>query len=163
MLKTYSMDGNYNKITVEHRQGNGVLRFPIEFEGGDAEALSGNVRRSTYKTESALEQYAIEQHPLFKRGKIRLEGSVETEADIRRRKRAIENEKARVAAGLQKPSTEDGDAENEVNSPEDIKNIQQLRDFLVKEYGCDRQKISSPNALKGKVKELGLELPNIEW
>lgn len=163
MLKTYSMDGNYNKITIEHRQGIGVVKFPIEFTGGDAEKLSGTVRRATYKTESPIEQYAIEQHPLFKRGKIRLDSSVETEADIRRRQRAIENEKARVAAGLQKPSTEDGDVENEVNSPEDIKNIQQLRNYLVKEYGCDKTKIASPNALKGKVKELGLELPNMEW
>lgn len=161
MLKTYSMDGNYNSITIEHRQGMGVVKFPIEFTGGDAEKLSGVMRRSTYKTESPIEQYAIEQHPLFKRGKIRLDSAVETEADIRREKRALENQKARVAAGLQKPS-EDG-AENEVVTPDDITNIQQLRDYLVKEYDCDRQKISSPNALKGKVKELGLELPNMVW
>lgn len=161
MLKTYSMDGNYNSITIEHRQGMGVVRFPIEFTGGDAEKLSGVMRRSTYKTESPIEQYAIEQHPLFKRGKIRLDSSVETEADIRREKRALENQKARVAAGLQKPS-EDG-AENKVVTPDDITNIQQLRDYLVEECGCDRQKVSSPNAMKAKVKELGLELPNMKW
>lgn len=155
------MDGNYNSITIEHRQGMGVVKFPIEFTGGDAEKLSGVMRRSTYKTESPIEQYAIEQHPLFKRGKIRLDSAVETEADIRREKRALENQKARVAAGLQKPS-EDG-AENEVVTPDDITNIKQLRDYLVKEHDCDRQKISSPNALKAKVSELGLELPNMVW
>lgn len=161
MLKTYSMDGNYNSITIEHRQGMGVVRFPIEFTGGDAEKLSGVMRRSTYKTESPIEQYVIEQHPLFKRGKIRLESSVKTEADIRREKRALENQKARVAAGLQQPS-EDG-AENSATIPSDITTYQQLRDYLVEEYHIDRQKISSPNAMKAKVKELGLELPNMVW
>ncbi len=48
-------------------------------------------------------------------------------------------------------------------SPESIVNIQQLRDYLVEECGCDRQKVSSPNAMKAKVKELGLELPNMKW
>ena len=161
MLKTYSMDGNYNKITIELRQGMGVVRFPIEFTDGDAEMLSGSLKRATYKTESPMEQYAIEQHPLFRRGKIRLESSVETEADIRRAKKALENEKARVAAGLQK-ATESGNGDNIITSS-DITNIQQLRDYLVSEHGCDRTKIGSPNALKAKVKEFGLELPNMTW
>jgi hypothetical protein len=161
MLKTYSMDGNYNKITIEHRQGIGVVKFPIEFTGGDADMLSGVMRRSTYKTESPIEQYAIENHPLFIRGKIRLESSVKTEADIRREKRALENQKARVAAGLQQPS-EDG-AENNATIPSDITTYQQLRDYLVENHNIDRQKISSPNAMKAKVKELGLEFPNMVW
>lgn len=155
------MDGNYNKITIEHRQGIGVVKFPIEFTGGDAEKLSGVMRRSTYMTESPIEQFAIEQHPLFKRGKIRLESSVETEADIRRRRKALENQKARVAAGLQKPSEDE--EENGMTTPSDIKTVPQLRDYLVEVYNCERQKISSPNALKAKVMELGLELPNMVW
>lgn len=47
--------------------------------------------------------------------------------------------------------------------PADITNISQLREYLVNKHNCNRQKISSPNALKGKVKELGLELPNMVW
>ena len=66
MLKTYSMDGNYNSITIEHKQGMGVVRFPIEFTGGDADMLSGVMRRSTYKTESPIEQYIIEQLAFIK-------------------------------------------------------------------------------------------------
>lgn len=161
MLKTYSMDGNYNSITIEHKQGMGVVRFPIEFTGGDADMLSGVMRRSTYKTESPIEQYIIEQHPLFKRGKIRLDSAVETEADIRREKMALENQKARVAAGLQQPS-EDG-AENNATIPSDITTYQQLREYLVENHNIERQKISSPNAMKAKVKELGLEFPNMVW
>lgn len=154
------MDGNYNSITIEYKKGMGVVRFPIEFTGGDAESLSGVMRRSTYKTESTIEQYIIEQHPLFKRGKIRLESSVETEADIRRMMIAKENEKKRIAAGLQDTAEQEG-AERVV-TPSDITSIAQLRDYLVSKHGCERQKISSLNSLKAKVNEYGIELPNLE-
>ena len=44
---------------------------------------------------------------------------------------------------------------------EDITTLQQLRDYLVSEYKVDRTKISSPTALRARVKELGIELPNL--
>ena len=50
-----------------------------------------------------------------------------------------------------------------VVSASDITNVQQLREYLVSEYKCDRTKIASPNSLKAKVKELGIELPNMVW
>lgn len=55
------------------------------------------------------------------------------------------------------------DAEENSTNPADITTIPQLREYLVKEHKCDRTKISSPNALKAKVKELGIELPNMKW
>lgn len=55
------------------------------------------------------------------------------------------------------------DAEENRTNPADITTIPQLREYLVKEHKCDRTKISSPNALKAKVKELGIELPNMKW
>lgn len=55
------------------------------------------------------------------------------------------------------------DEEKESFGPESITNVAQLRDYLVSKYNCDRTKIASPNALKAKVSELGLELPNMTW
>lgn len=46
---------------------------------------------------------------------------------------------------------------------EKITTYSQLRDYLVSEYGCDRNKIGSPNAMKARVKEFGIELPNMVW
>lgn len=45
----------------------------------------------------------------------------------------------------------------------DVTNYQQLREFLVSKYGCVREKIAAPNSMKSKVKEFGIDLPNMVW
>lgn len=55
------------------------------------------------------------------------------------------------------------DGEKEPMKPEEVTNYQELREFLVNEYGIDRLKVSSPNAMKARVKELGIELPNMQF
>lgn len=47
--------------------------------------------------------------------------------------------------------------------PTEITNIRQLREYLVAEHGCDPMKIAAPNSMKSKVKEFGIELPNMVW
>lgn len=78
--------------------------------------------------------------------------------------RAIENSDlyGRVILPDGEPIPIDAEEEQRID-PADITTVQQLRDYLVKEHKCDRTKISSPNALKAKVKELGIELPNMKW
>lgn len=97
---------------------------------------NGNMRLNqcaTMQTSNEIKQRAIEHSDLFGRH-IFLDGE------------PIPIEEAKKAVPL-----------------ESIVNIQQLRDYLVEAYGCDRQKVSSPNAMKAKVKELGIELPNMQW
>lgn len=53
--------------------------------------------------------------------------------------------------------------EKKKTEPEDIVSYAQLRDYLVSDYGCDRTKIASPKALKAKVTELGIDVPNMVW
>ena len=76
--------------------------------------------------------------------------------------RAIENSRmyGRVILPEGEPIPLD---EKKVVNTDEIVTVAQLRDYLVNEYNCDRTKISSPNALKAKVKELGIELPNMKW
>lgn len=46
---------------------------------------------------------------------------------------------------------------------EKITNVSELRDYLVDRHGIERTKILSPNSMKVKVRELGIELPNMDW
>ena len=99
----------------------------------------------------------------FKNGNIRIGQWARLRTSNEIVQRAIENSdlygKIILPDGKPIPLEE----EKQTVDPADITTVQQLRDYLVKECGCDRQKVSSPNAMKAKVKELGIELPNMKW
>lgn len=99
---------------------------------------NGNVRKNewaTYTTADPLVQLVIEKSNLYGRSIL-----LDSQHPIAEE----ETKKARMKAA-------------------DVTNIQQLRDYLVEECHIERQKISSPNAMKAKVNELGLEFPNMVW
>lgn len=99
----------------------------------------------------------------FKNGNVRIGQWARLRTSNEIVQRAIENSdlygKIILPDGQPIPMEE----EKKTVDPADITTLQQLRDYLVSEYGCDRSKIGSPNALKSKVKEFGLELPNMVW
>lgn len=164
MLKTYSMDGNYNKITIELRNGNGRVKFPVEFMGGDAERIGGTVKRSTYKTGNPLEQFAIETHILFKRGKIRLDSCVETQEDVNRRRLSEMNTAAREAAGIAAPAehVETPVDDSGLNAPEDCKCFADAVAYCMKEYNVEKTKINRVPTMRKFMKENNLAFPNVE-
>jgi len=126
---------NYLK-TYKIHENEAVIRLELGNVPVKCHFKNGNVRIGEWAkltTANMIVQKAIEQSELFGNS-IFLDG----------KPIPLEEEKKTIA-------------------PANITNVQQLRDYLVNEYGCDRTKIASPNALKAKVSEIGLELPNMTW
>ncbi len=98
MLKTYSIKGNTCIVNFTIKSDRTNFAFVAEFTGGDTFGLNGKSKRATYKTSKPLEQFAIEESEMFKRGIVTLDSSVET------RKEA--EAKARLAAQMAKEEEE---------------------------------------------------------
>lgn len=98
MLKTYSIKGNTCIVNFTIKSDRVNFSFVAEFKGGDTFGLNGKTKRATYRTTKPLEQFAIEESEMFKRGIVTLDSSVET------RKEA--EAKARLAAQMAKEEEE---------------------------------------------------------
>lgn len=114
-------------------------RIPIKIGdiNVDCHFRNGNVRIgqwATLTTKDAVVQKAIESSPMYG-VTIILDKSVE-----------YFEEEVKAAMEL-----------------EDVTDLASLRNLLVEKFHIDRKSISAPNSLKAKVKELGLELPNMTW
>ena len=81
MLKTYSTKGNTCIIPFAVKTAVSTFSFRAEFKGGDAFGLGGKTRRATYKTKNAMEQFAIEESEMFKKGIVTLDDCVDTPAE----------------------------------------------------------------------------------
>lgn len=104
MLKTYSIKGNTCIVNFTIKSDRTNFAFVAEFTGGDTFGLNGKSKRAAYKTSKPLEQFAIEESEMFKRGIVTLDSCVET------RKEA--EAKARLAAQMAKEEEEaEADAE----------------------------------------------------
>ena len=113
MLKTYSIKGNTCVVNFSIKTDRSNFAFTAEFTGGDAFGLNGRTRRATYRTEKPMEQFAIEESEMFRRGIVRLDSAVETQKEM--------EAKARAAARAEKEET----AENE--ETEDTQDVPQSK------------------------------------
>ena len=125
--------------TYKTRANESRILFALGDVTVDAHFTNGNIRDNVYATlttRDPLIQKVIESSPLYKR-QVFLEKSVEI--------------KEAVAA----PS---------VNMELDkISTMQEMRQYLSKNFGIDIKAITSPNAIKARMKELGVVAPNLVW
>lgn len=122
--------------TYKTNSNHSVIKLKYADVDVECHFVNGNIRIGQWaklRTSNEIVQRAIESSNLF--GRIILPDGEPI---------ALEDEK--------KPLT-----------PEEVTDYKSLRNYLVAEHGIDRTKISSPNAMKAKVKELGLEFPNMQW
>lgn len=88
MLKTYSTKGNTCIIPFSIKTAVSTFSFTAEFKGGDAFGLNGHSRRATFRTKNAMEQYAIEESDMFKKGLVTLDDCVDTPAEAEAKAKA---------------------------------------------------------------------------
>jgi hypothetical protein len=140
LLKKATIKNSEMKYLETYKTRDNEASIPLKL--GDVSVTipfkNGNVRKNewaTYTTADPLVQLVIEKSNLYGRSILLDSKQPIVEEEVK---------KARMKAA-------------------DVTNIQQLRDYLVEEYHIDRQKVSSPNAMKARVTELGIELPNMVW
>lgn len=127
--------------TYKTRANEARVIFALGSVSVDAHFKDGNIRDNvfaTMTTRDPLVQMIIEASPLYGK-KVFLESSV----------KIAEPEKK--------------ETQTTVSTPEKITNKNELRQYLADNFNIDPQTIISPNALKAKVRDLGLAFPNMVW
>lgn len=126
--------------TYKTRANEARVIFELGSVTVDAHFKDGNIRDNvfaTMTTRDPLVQKVIEASSLFGK-KVFLESAIE----------------------IAEPVTK---AETETTVLENITTMQELREYIASNFNINIKTITSPNALKAKVREFGLELPNMVW
>lgn len=122
--------------TYKTRANEARILFALGDVTVDAHFKNGNVRDNVYATmttSDALIQKVIESSPLYKK-QVFLERSVEIK-DVVKPSSNVELDK--------------------------ITTYQEMRQYLSQNYGIDPRAVTSPNALKARMRELGIVAPNM--
>ena len=125
----------YRKI---YKTRSNEARIPLQLGDVtvDAHFVNGNIRDNqwaTLETSDSLVQFVIENSPLFRK---------------------------RIFLDTVIPIVDESAKDYKLD---EITNKDELREMLMNKFGYDLSKVSAPNSLKARVKELGLALPNMVW
>lgn len=127
--------------TYKTRANEARIIFELGDVKVDAHFKDGNIRDNvfaTMTTRDPLVQKVIEASPLYSK-KVFLDSAVE----------------------IAEPKKEE--VKKAVDSLAAITNKDELRQYLVNNFNIKANTIISPNAMKARVQELGLVLPNMVW
>lgn len=128
-LKIYGINGVVERTLAAKL---GKVSFNITFSGGIMDA--SGIRPATFTAKNALEQFAVENHPMFKSGSIKLikEIGEEPEKDTAK-KYTIE--------------------------VEEVTTMQQARQYLV-EHGAPMERLQNKAAIQAYAAEKNITFPN---
>lgn len=127
-VKTYGIHGVVERV-IAARLGKATMN--ITFSGGIMD--SSGVRPATFTTNKVVEQYVVENHPMFKNGSIK----VISEIDLEPKKETAKTEKV-----------------------EEVKTLQQVRQFLM-DMGVPMEELQSKAKVLEIAKEKGITFPNL--
>lgn len=127
-VKTYGIHGVVERV-IAARLGKATMN--ITFSGGIMD--SSGVRPATFTTNKVVEQYVVENHPMFKNGPIK----VISEIDLEPKKETAKTEKV-----------------------EEVKTLQQARQFLM-DMGVPMEELQSKAKVLEVAKEKGITFPNL--
>jgi hypothetical protein len=127
-VKTYGIHGVVERV-IAARLGKATMN--ITFSGGIMD--SSGVRPATFTTNKVVEQYVVENHPMFKNGSIK----VISEIDLEPKKETAKTEKV-----------------------EEVKTLQQARQFLM-DMGVPMEELQSKAKVLEVAKEKGITFPNL--
>ena len=127
-VKTYGIHGVVERV-IAARLGKATMN--ITFSGGIMD--SSGVRPATFTTNKVVEQYVVENHPMFKNGSIK----VISEIDLEPKEETAKTEKV-----------------------EEVKTLQQARQFLM-DMGVPMEELQSKAKVLEVAKEKGITFPNL--
>lgn len=126
-IKTYGIHGVIERV-IAARLGNAT--FNITFGGGIMDA--SGVRPAVFTTKNVIEQYVVENHPMFKNGSIKVINEI-----------VVEPEK-----GVEKTVKVD-----------EVTTIQQARQYLL-DKGVTMDKLQNKADIKACATEMNITFPN---
>ena len=127
-VKTYGIHGVVERV-IAARLGKATMN--ITFSGGIMD--SSGVRPATFTSNKVVEQYVVENHPMFKNGSIK----VISEIDLEPKEETAKTEKV-----------------------EEVKTLQQARQFLM-DMGVPMEELQSKAKVLEVAKEKGITFPNL--
>jgi hypothetical protein len=127
-VKTYGIHGVVERV-IAARLGKATMN--ITFSGGIMD--SSGVRPATFTTNKVVEQYVVENHPMFKNGSIK----VISEIDLEPKEETAKTEKV-----------------------EEVKTLQQARQFLM-DMGVPMEELQSKAKVLEVAKDKGITFPNL--
>jgi Cu/Ag efflux protein CusF len=126
-VKTYGIHGVVERV-IAARLGKATMN--ITFSGGIMD--SSGVRPATFTTNKVVEQYVVENHPMFKNGSIK----VISEIDLEPKKETAKTEKV-----------------------DEVTTLQQARQYLI-EKGVSIEKLQNKADIKACAAEMNITFPN---
>lgn len=126
-VKTYGIHGVVERV-IAARLGKATMN--ITFSGGIMD--SSGVRPATFTTNKVVEQYVVENHPMFKNGSIKVINEI-----------VVEPEK-----GVEKTVKVD-----------EVTTLQQARQYLI-EKGVSIEKLQNKADIKACAAEMNITFPN---
>ena len=126
-VKTYGIHGVIERV-IAAKFGNAT--FNITFSGGIMDAAG--IRPATFTTNKVVEQYIVENHPMFRNGSIK----VVSEIDLEPKKETAKTEKV-----------------------EEVTTLQQARQYLI-EKGVSIEKLQNKADIKACAAEMNIAFPN---
>lgn len=129
-VKTYGIHGVVERV-IAARLGKATMN--ITFSGGIMD--SSGVRPATFTTNKVVEQYVVENHPMYKNGSIK----VISEIDLEPKKETAKTE--------------------EVEKVDEVTTLQQARQYLI-EKGVSIEKLQNKADIKACAAEMNITFPN---
>ena len=127
-VKTYGIHGVVERV-IAARLGKATMN--ITFSGGIMD--SSGVRPATFTTNKVVEQYVVENHPMYKNGSIK----VISEIDLEPKKETAKAEKV-----------------------EEVTTMQEARKYLMEHEGATMEDLQNKAAVQDYAAKMNITFPN---
>lgn len=134
-IKTYGIHGVVERVLAARL---GKITFNISFNGGVMD--SAGIRPAIYTTKNVVEQYVIENHPMFKNGSIKVLKEI-----------AIEEKKEQTATP--KPAEKKAAAKLEEVK---VASLEDAKELLMERFGIAWTKLKTQDAIMAMAKANGI-------